>query len=74
MAMRAGAPKFMLHDLRKLHASIGKAQDIPDSVLRRILNHTPPKSDTLNRHYVAVELTEVSVELVRIQTAVQSAN
>jgi integrase len=74
MAMRAGAPKFMLHDLRKLHASIGKAEDIPDSVLRRILNHTPPKSDTLHRHYVAIELAEVSAELVKIQTAVQSAN
>lgn len=74
MAMRAGAPKFMLHDLRKLHPSIGKAEDIPDSVLRRILNHTPPKSDTLHRHYVAIELAEVSAELVKIQTAVQSAN
>ena len=74
MAIRAGAPKFMLHDLRKLHASVGKAQGIPDSVLRRILNHTPPRSDTLNRHYVAVELTAVSAELVKIQAAVQSAS
>lgn len=73
MAMRAGSPKFMLHDLRKLHASIGRAQDTPDSVLRRILNHTPPKTDTLNRHYVAIELTEVSTELIKIQSAMQSA-
>ena len=55
MAMRAGAPKFMLHDLRKLHVSVGKSQNIPDAVLRRIVNHTPLPTDTLNRHYVTIE-------------------
>ena len=72
MAMRAGAPKFMLHDLRKLHASIGKAQGIPDSVLRRILNHTPSRSDTLNRHYATIELSDVFSALVKIQNVVHT--
>jgi integrase len=38
MANRAGAPKFMLHDLRKLFATIGEKQRYSDTVLRRILN------------------------------------
>ncbi len=57
----------MLHDLRKLHASVGKSEEIPDATLRRILNHTPPKTDTLNRHYVVVEIEEVGQALVVIQ-------
>ena len=72
MAMRASAPKFMLHDLRKLHASIGKAHDIPDSVLRRILNHTPAKMDTLNRHYALINFDQVAAGLDCIQKSALS--
>ena len=67
MAVRAGAPKFMLHDLRKLLASVGKAEGLSDAVLRRVLNHTPPKTDTLNRHYVSADLEQVADALQGIQ-------
>lgn len=69
MAVRAGAPKFMLHDLRKLLASIGKAEGFSDAILRRVLNHTPPKSDTLNRHYVSADTEQISAALQGIQLA-----
>ncbi len=54
MAMRLGAPRFMLHDLRKLVATIGERLGLGDAVLRRILNHTAPKTDVLHRHYVGL--------------------
>lgn len=46
MAQRLGAPDFMLHDLRKLLATVGERLQITESVLRRILNHTSKRSDT----------------------------
>ena len=60
MAHRAGAPKFMLHDLRKLLATIGEKQGCSDTVLRRILNHRAKRSDTLHRHYVSLSANDVS--------------
>ena len=41
IAMRLGAPRFMLHDLRKMVATVGQKLREGDAVLRRILN-TPP--------------------------------
>ncbi|WP_427771172.1 tyrosine-type recombinase/integrase [Comamonas thiooxydans] len=67
MAVRAGAPKFVLHDLRKLLASVGKAEGFSDAILRRALNHTPPKSDTLNRHYISADIDLLTEALQRIQ-------
>lgn len=69
MAVRAGAPKFMLHDLRKLLASVGKAEGFSDAILRRVLNHTPPKADTLNRHYISADTEQTSAALQGIQLA-----
>ena len=68
MAMRVGAPRFMLHDLRKMFATVGKKVGLDDAVLRRILNHTAPKTDVLNRHYVGLTEQDVSSALVRVQT------
>lgn len=59
MAMRQGAPRFMLHDLRKLVATVGERLGLSDAVLRRILNHTAPKGDVLHRHYVGVGVNDV---------------
>ena len=67
MAERAGAPRFMLHDLRKLLATVGERIGINDAVLRRILNHTPPKSDVLHRHYVQLGVEDVREGLEKIQ-------
>jgi len=67
MAVRAGAADFMLHDLRKLLASIGERSQVGDSILRRILNHTPNKSDTLHRHYVSIEMRDLHEPLCKIQ-------
>jgi integrase len=67
MAMRLGAPRFMLHDLRKMMATVGQKMGISDAVLRRILNHTAPKTDVLNRHYVGLTSSDVSEGLQRIQ-------
>lgn len=59
MAMRAGSPRFMLHDLRKLVATVGEKLGLSSAVLRRILNHTAPKTDVLHRHYVGLLLSQV---------------
>lgn len=67
MAMRRGAPRFMLHDLRKLVATTGEKLRISDAVLRRILNHTPPKSDVLHSHYVQLGASDVKPSLDAIQ-------
>jgi hypothetical protein len=66
-AMHVGSPRFMLHDLRKMLATVGERVGVGDAVLRRILNHTAPKSDALHRHYVSVGLDEVGAAMVRIQ-------
>jgi integrase len=68
MAMRVGAPRFMLHDLRKMFATVGNKLGVGDAVLRRILNHTAPKTDVLNRHYVGLSEKDVSAALVKVQT------
>ena len=69
MAMRLGSPRFMLHDLRKMLATVGEKLGLGDAVLRRILNHTAPKTDVLHRHYVALDVGDVLEPLVRIQSA-----
>jgi len=47
MAQRQGSPRFMLHDLRKMVATVGQRLGLGDAVLRRILNHIAPKTDVL---------------------------
>jgi integrase len=69
MAMRLGSPRFMLHDLRKLVATTGEKLGLSSAVLRRILNHTAPKSDVLHRHYVSLSVTDVAGAMVQIQEA-----
>ena len=71
MAMRLGSPRFMLHDLRKLLATVGQKLGVSDAVLRRILNHTAPKTDVLNRHYVGLTEFDVAQGLIRIQTEIR---
>ena len=67
MAQRQGAPRFMLHDLRKMVATVGQKLGLGDAVLRRILNHIAPKTDVLNRHYVGLGSDDVREGLERIQ-------
>ena len=57
----------MLHDLRKLVATVGEKLGLSEAVLRRILNHTAPKSDVLHRHYVSLGAGDVEAALERIQ-------
>lgn len=67
MAARVGSPPFMLHDLRKLLATEGERLNVGDAVLRRLLNHTPPRSDVLHRHYVDLKVEDIRYPLERIQ-------
>ncbi len=67
MAQRQGAPRFMLHDLRKMVATVGQKLGVGHAVLRRILNHIAPKTDVLNRHYVGLTGDDVREGLQRIQ-------
>ena len=67
MAIRQGAPRFMLHDLRKMLATTGERLKVGDAVLRRILNHTAPKSDTLHKHYVSLTVEDARPALMLIQ-------
>lgn len=72
MAMRLGSPRFMLHDLRKMLATMGEKLGVSSAVLRRILNHTAPKTDVLHRHYVGLSVGDVLEPMVRIQDALVS--
>jgi hypothetical protein len=65
-----GAPRFMLHDLRKLVATVGERLGLGDAVLCRILNHTAPKTDVLHLHYVELNEGDVARALVQIQDTV----
>ena len=67
MAMRLGSPRFMLHDLRKLVATVGEKLGLGDAVMRRVQNHTAPKTDVLHRHYVGFNDGGVVDGLARIQ-------
>nr|WP_229634100.1 integrase family protein [Duganella qianjiadongensis] len=67
MAARAGAPRFMLHDLRKLVATTGEKLKLSDAINRRILNHAAKRSDTLHRHYVHLTAADIRVPLESIQ-------
>jgi integrase len=71
MAIRQGAPRFMLHDLRKMLATVGERLQVGDAVLRRILNHTAPKSDVLHSHYVSLNVQDIAEPLRQIQVALQ---
>jgi hypothetical protein len=71
MAMRLGSPRFMLHDLRKLVATVGEKLGVGDAVLRRILNHTAAKSDVLHRHYVQINVVSTGDALTTIQTELE---
>lgn len=71
MVMRQGGPRFMLHDLRKLVATVGERLGLGDAALRRILNHTPPKSDVLHRHYVSVGVEDIRAPLGLVQAELQ---
>jgi|GEM_PF-673469 len=68
MAQRVGSPRFMLHDLRKLLATVGEKLGISPAVMRRILNHKAPKGDVLHRHYVGLGVGDVAEALVLAQT------
>lgn len=72
MATRQGAPRFMLHDLRKILATVGERLQLGDAVLRRILNHTPPKSDVLHKHYVFLDLQDIVKPLMQIQSTLKT--
>ena len=67
MAIRQGAPRFMLHDLRKMLATTGERLKVGDAVLRRILNHSAPRSDVLHKHYVSLAVENVRAALMAIQ-------
>jgi integrase len=67
MAERAGAPKFMLHDLRKLVATTGEKLKLSDAINRRILNHAAKRSDTLHRHYIHLSAADIRGPLESIQ-------
>jgi integrase len=73
MAMRAGAPRFMLHDLRKMVATVGERLEFSDAVIRKILNHKAKKSDTLHRHYIMLSVSDVYEALMAIQRYLLSA-
>lgn len=72
LATRAGAPRFMLHDLRKLVATVGEKLGISPTVMRRVLNHTAPKADVLHRHYVGLGVGDVVEGLEQIQAGISA--
>jgi hypothetical protein len=54
--------------LRQLVRSSGLAM-LCCAVLRRILNHTAPKTDVLHRHYVGLNEGDVLAGLIAVQEA-----
>lgn len=71
-AERAGAPEFMLHDLRKLVATLGEQLGLSDAIKRRILNHVAQRGDTLHRHYVSLDDKDIRDPLISIQQRLQN--
>jgi site-specific recombinase XerD len=71
MAERAGAPEFMLHDLRKMVATVGEQIGLSDAIKRRILNHAAKRGDTLHRHYVSLADADIRGPLIAIQERLQ---
>lgn len=67
MAMRMGSLRFILHDLCKLVAAVGEKLSLGDAVLRRILNHTAPKTDVLHRHFVGFNEGDIASGMEQIQ-------
>jgi len=67
MAQRQGSPRFLLHDFRKIIATTGQRIGLSDAVMRRVLNHAPPRSDVMHRHYVELNISDISAPLERIQ-------
>lgn len=57
----------MFHDFRKLVATVGEQLSFGDAVLRRILNHTAPKTDVLHRHYVGFNEGDIASGMTKIQ-------
>jgi integrase len=72
MAQRAGAPDFMLHDLRKMVATIGEKLGVSDAIKRRILNHAAKRNDTLHRHYVSLSEVDIRDSMIAIQERLQT--
>jgi hypothetical protein len=72
MTMRLGAPRFMLHDQRKLVATVGEKLGLGNAVLRRILNHTALKSGVLRRHYAGLCEADVAGAMVQIPVALRN--
>ncbi|WP_187645113.1 tyrosine-type recombinase/integrase [Cupriavidus campinensis] len=72
MALRAGAPAFTLHDLRKLVATVGAKLGLSDAVLRRILGHAPKRADVLHRHYVSLDVEAIAEPMELIQRTLTS--
>jgi hypothetical protein len=48
---------------------VGEKLGLSSAALRRILNHTAPKTDVLHRHYVGLAVTDVLEQMVRVQEA-----
>ncbi|MDB5795718.1 MAG: hypothetical protein JWR25_2097 [Noviherbaspirillum sp.] len=72
MAERAGAPDFMLHDLRKMVATIAEKLGVSDAIKRRILNHAAKRNDTLHRHYVSLNEADIHDSMTAIQERLQT--
>lgn len=70
MACRKGAPRFMVHDLRKLLATTGARIGVDDAHLKRILNHKAKRSDVLNAHYVRLDVADIEEPMKRIQLSI----
>lgn len=62
----------MLHDLRKLFASVGENLGLSSAILRRLLNQVAIRSDTLHRHYVHLTVGDVKAPLEGLQNAIFS--
>lgn len=58
----------MLHDLRKMQATVGERLGLSSAVLHRILNHTAPKTDVLRQHYVGLDFGDVMKPMEKSQT------
>jgi hypothetical protein len=68
MTMRLGWPRLMLHDLRKLVATVGENLGQVAAVQHRIQAHCA-ENDVLHRHYVELNACNAAVGLVKIHDA-----
>lgn len=65
IAIRRGAPKFNVHDLRRGFITTSTKLELPDRVVKRLVNHS--HKDVTGKHYVVLSVEDVRPAMQQIE-------